>query len=154
MTKTANTHVSSASASRLETIRSVALHMFVNEGYQAVSMRQLADHAGLQAGSLYHYIESKQCLLFAFIEEHEYQLLHCLSKTALARFDPRSALGHYIGAYLRSLATAPVAHTVHARELLPGTLSKGENRWIAHQTGAAFKRHYCVGHGWQTLPGR
>ena len=116
MTKTANTHVSSASASRLETIRSVALHMFVNEGYQAVSMRQLAEHAGLQAGSLYHYIESKQCLLFAFIEEHEYQLLHCLSKTALARFDPRSALGHYIGAYLRFALPRRQWHILSTRE--------------------------------------
>jgi hypothetical protein len=49
MTKTANTHVSNASATRLEAIRSVALRMFVNEGDQAVSLRQLAEHAGLQA---------------------------------------------------------------------------------------------------------
>ena len=116
MTKTANTHVSNASASRLEAIRSVALRMFVNEGYQGVSMRQLAEHAGLQAGSLYQYIESKQCLLFEFIEEHEYHLLHCLSKTPLPRFDPRSSLGHYLGAYLRFALPRRQWHILSTRE--------------------------------------
>ena len=116
MTKIATTHVSNASASRLEAIRSVALRMFVNEGYQAVSLRQLAEHAGLQAGSLYHYIESKQCLLFEFIEEHEYHLLHCVSKTPLARFDPRSALGHYLGAYLRFALPRRQWHILSTRE--------------------------------------
>lgn len=90
-----------APGSKVTAIRNVALHMFVNEGYQAVSLRHLAEQLGMQAGSLYHYIESKQCLLFEFIEEHEYHLLHAVTKAPLARFDPRSALGNYVGAYLR-----------------------------------------------------
>jgi len=116
MTKTTNTPVSTAPASRLEAIRSVALRMFVNEGFQAVSLRQLAEHSGLQAGSLYHYIESKQCLLFEFIEEHEYHLLHCLGKPPLARFDSRSALGHYLGVYLRFALPRRQRHLLSTRE--------------------------------------
>ena len=116
MTKTTTGRVSHAEASRLETIRSVALRMFVHEGYQAASLRQLAEQAGLQAGSLYHYIESKQCLLFDFIEEHQYRLLHCVSKPALARFEPRSALAHYLGAYLRCALPRRESHLLSMRE--------------------------------------
>ena len=116
MKKTTSTDVNNTSASRLEAIRSVALRMFVNEGYQAVSLRQLAVHAGMQAGSLYHYFESKQCLLFELIEEHEYHLLHCVSKTPLARFDPRSALGHYLDAYLRFALPRRQWHLLSTRE--------------------------------------
>lgn len=116
MTKTTSTPVTHAAVSRLEAIRSVALRLFVNEGYQAVSLRQLAEQAGLQAGSLYHYIDSKQCLLFDFIEEHEYWLLNCVSKPAHARCDPRSALGHYLGAYLRFSLPRREWHLLSVRE--------------------------------------
>jgi len=64
MTKTTSTPFMHAAVSRLEAIRSVALRLFVTEGYRSVSLRQLAEQAGIQAGSLYHHIESKQCLLF------------------------------------------------------------------------------------------
>lgn len=90
--------------------------MFVNEGYQSVSLRQLAEQAGLQAGSLYHYIESKHSLLFDFIQEHEYRLLHCVSKLPLARFDPKPALEHYLGAYLRFALPWRQWHILSRRE--------------------------------------
>lgn len=116
MIKTSVTPVTPVSASRLEAIRGVALRLFVDEGYQAVSLRHLAEQAGLQAGSLYHYIDSKQSLLFDFIEEHEYRLLHCVSKPPLARFDPRDALAHYLGAYLRFALPRREWHLLSRRE--------------------------------------
>jgi AcrR family transcriptional regulator len=116
MTKTTSTDVSKPSASKLNAIRSVALRIFVNEGYHAVSMRQLAMQAGVQAGSLYHYFESKGCLLFELIEEHEYYLLHSISKTPFARVDPRSALGHYLGAYLQFALSRRQWHILSTRE--------------------------------------
>ncbi|WP_082930306.1 TetR/AcrR family transcriptional regulator [Pseudomonas silesiensis] len=113
-----------------------------------MSLRQLAEHSELQAGSLYHYIESKQCLLFELIEEHEYYLLHCLGKPPLARFDPRSALGHYLGAYLRFALPWRAGHTGGRSA---GTAWRGYSAGIAHQVcatdGAAItacRRESCV----------
>lgn len=45
-----------------------ACHLFATHGYQAIGLRDLAKHLGMQAGSLYHHIESKQSLLFELIE--------------------------------------------------------------------------------------
>lgn len=45
-----------------------ATELFAVHGYPAISLRDLARHTGLAAGSLYHHIESKQALLFELIE--------------------------------------------------------------------------------------
>ncbi|MCS5516724.1 TetR/AcrR family transcriptional regulator [Pseudomonas qingdaonensis] len=45
-----------------------ATELFATRGYQAIGLRDLASHLGLRAGSLYHHIENKQCLLFELIE--------------------------------------------------------------------------------------
>lgn len=104
------------SASKVDVIRGAALRMFVDEGYQSVSLRQLAEEVGMQAGSLYNHIESKQCLLFEFIEEHEFRLLHAVTKTRFSKCDLRSALGQYVGAYLRFALNRRDWHILSARE--------------------------------------
>lgn len=45
-----------------------ATELFATRGFQAIGLRDLAGYVGLHAGSLYHHIESKQCLLFELIE--------------------------------------------------------------------------------------
>jgi AcrR family transcriptional regulator len=51
-------------------IHAKALELIVRHGYEALTMRQLADAAGVQAGALYHYYPAKQALLVALIEAH------------------------------------------------------------------------------------
>lgn len=58
-----------AIANTEERIRQTALDLFVLNGYQSTSLRDLAAHLGMQAGSLYNHIESKQSLLFDLMEE-------------------------------------------------------------------------------------
>ena len=51
-------------------IHAKALELIVRHGFEALTMRQLADAVGLQAGALYHYYPSKQALLSALIAAH------------------------------------------------------------------------------------
>jgi AcrR family transcriptional regulator len=55
--------------------RQTALKLFALHGFRQISMRDLALHIGLKPGSIYYYIESKEQLLFEFIEE-VYDLLN------------------------------------------------------------------------------
>lgn len=64
-----------AATSRLEQIRGKALELFAERGFAQVSMRELALHIGITAGSLYHHFVSKEQLLFELIEEF-YEDLH------------------------------------------------------------------------------
>ncbi|MCY1390920.1 division inhibitor protein [compost metagenome] len=69
----------SAHCSRYEESRDKALELFALKGFGQVSMRELAAHLGLTAGSLYHHFPSKQHLLFDLIEELHEELLATLA---------------------------------------------------------------------------
>jgi AcrR family transcriptional regulator len=46
-----------------------AIRLFHEKGYHATSMQDMADAVGLQKGSLYHYISSKEDLLVVIIHD-------------------------------------------------------------------------------------
>ena len=52
-----------------------ALELFALQGYDATSARQLAACVGIEAGSLYNHISSKQDLLFQLIQKATYDLI-------------------------------------------------------------------------------
>ena len=52
-----------------------AARLFAQKGYAAVSMREIAQAVGVQAGALYTYTPDKQSLLFALLERHMTELL-------------------------------------------------------------------------------
>lgn len=59
----------------MEAICRVGLRLIYKHGYEAMSLRQLASEVGIQAGSLYNHITTKQELLFDLIKTHMDDLL-------------------------------------------------------------------------------
>ncbi len=49
---------------REEQLRRTAVRLFREHGYDGTSMQDLAEALGMHRGSLYHYIDSKEDLLF------------------------------------------------------------------------------------------
>lgn len=70
--------------SRAMLVREKAVELFAAEGFGQVSMRDLASHAGIQAGSIYHHFESKESLLFE-IGETLYETLWFNAQMQLRR---------------------------------------------------------------------
>ncbi|UVK85438.1 TetR/AcrR family transcriptional regulator [Pseudomonas sichuanensis] len=70
--------------------RDRAMALFAEKGFGQVSMRELAAHVGLTAGSLYHHFPSKQDLLYDLIEElyEELQATLDQGRKALAKGKP------------------------------------------------------------------
>ncbi|GBQ24526.1 TetR family transcriptional regulator [Gluconacetobacter sacchari DSM 12717] len=62
-----NSDETAAQAERRQEILEVAAQLFAERGYKATSIRQIADAAGMMAGSLYYHIQSKESL---FVEIH------------------------------------------------------------------------------------
>lgn len=48
-------------------INDAAIELFYRQGYNATSLRQIADSVGLQVGSLYNHIRSKEELLYSIM---------------------------------------------------------------------------------------
>ena len=49
--------------------RRTALRLFTEQGYEATSLRQIADELGVNKASLYYYFDSKEAILHSLFEE-------------------------------------------------------------------------------------
>lgn len=63
-------------------LRDAATVLFAQNGYAAVSMRQIAREVGVQAGALYLYTADKQTLLFDLLDRHMQDLLQAWKEHA------------------------------------------------------------------------
>ena len=55
-------------------IEDAAIHLFLEQGYHATSMRQIADHAQLALGGIYNHFSSKDEIFEAIIlDQHPYK---------------------------------------------------------------------------------
>jgi len=108
-----------AAPSRIELIRGKALELFAEHGFARVSMRELALHSGITAGSLYHHFVSKEQLLFELIEEF-YDDLHEMFAQSET------------GTPMQRLQALVQAHiTLHERRCLHFLMSEQEFRCLA-----------------------
>ena len=107
--------------SRLEQIRGQALELFAERGFAEVSMRELALHLGIGAGSVYHHFASKEQLLFELIEELYEDLLDAAVLT-----DKGTAQGR-----LQALLQSHIA--LHERRGLHFLLAEREYRCLTPQ---------------------
>ena len=116
-------HARRAVRPREQQLRRTAVRLFREHGYDGTSMQDLAEALGMHRGSLYHYIDSKEDLLFEIVE------------SAMARFHDEvrpiledqgpagDRLRRAVGAHLRIAADEPDELTllqVEVKALAPG----------------------------------
>ena len=68
------------------------LELIYEHGYEAVTLRQLAQAVGIQSGSLYNHIRSKQELLVTLVIRHLGHLLESADEALSGISDPAEAL--------------------------------------------------------------
>jgi AcrR family transcriptional regulator len=99
-----------------EEIFSEAVRIFKQKGYHATSMRNIADAVGLQKGSLYHYISSKEELLFKIFERGTGALTRRLEEIIASADSPTEKLHRAIEAHLIQLCDQLDIFTVYLTE--------------------------------------
>lgn len=70
--------VGSSGPKTLQAIYEAGLQLIYRHGYEAMSLRDLAAAVGIQQGSLYNHIDTKQSLLFNLVRNHLEQLIQSL----------------------------------------------------------------------------
>lgn len=80
----------------MEAIRKAGLRLIFEHGYEAMSLRQLAAEVGIQAGSLYNHISTKQELLFDLIQDHVNELLRQLDRALDGKQEPAERLRAFV----------------------------------------------------------
>ncbi|WP_299674374.1 TetR/AcrR family transcriptional regulator [uncultured Roseobacter sp.] len=75
-------------------VRAAALKLFAQQGFAAVSMREIAREVGVQVGALYNYTTDKQSLLYDLMQSHLEALLDAFEDDPAA--DPQARLQHFV----------------------------------------------------------
>jgi AcrR family transcriptional regulator len=91
----------SVGAETEKAIRKAAIALIAKHGFEAMTLRDLAEHVGLQPGSIYRYIATKDDLLADIMEEHMEALLAAWHKAADASADPRTRLENFVDFHIR-----------------------------------------------------
>jgi AcrR family transcriptional regulator len=100
----------STGAETAEKLRNVALELFAQSGYAAVSMRAIAAATGVQAGAIYNHFPTKQDLLNELLQVHMETLLSSWEEAEEPGLLPPLALEA-----LSSGSTSAITLTGHAR---------------------------------------
>jgi AcrR family transcriptional regulator len=90
----------SSGARTYEAIRAAGLALIRRHGYEGMSLRQLAAEVGLQQGSLYNHISTKQDLLMELLRGHMQDLLTALDEALAGIDDPLARLRAFIAFHL------------------------------------------------------
>ncbi len=80
----------------LEAIRKASVRLIFEHGYAAMSLRQLAAEVGIQSGSLYNHISTKQQLLFDLVQDHINALLRQLDLALEDKERPEEKLRAFV----------------------------------------------------------
>lgn len=117
-------------AVRQREIVDIAARLFAERGYHATSINDLAQAAGLQRGGLYHYIGSKENVLFAIHERFIEPLLHQARAIEARDEAPEQALRSLAHALMHDIAEYRDQVTVFLHEWRTVTASDDDERVI------------------------
>ena len=106
-----------ATAAREDQVRAAALRLFREKGYHATSMRDIANAVGINKGSLYSYIRSKEDLLIPVFERAMGVLLEQMEHISDdASLSPTERLRRAIHAHVTAVADNLDVLTVYLSE--------------------------------------
>ncbi len=78
-------------------VLAAAVKVFAERGYSAATVQDVADELGILKGSLYHYIDTKEDLLFELVAEVHTEVLQILREVeAETELDPLQRLEVYV----------------------------------------------------------
>ncbi|MGC4025182.1 MAG: TetR/AcrR family transcriptional regulator [Mesorhizobium sp.] len=108
-------------------VREAALSLIARYGYEAVSMRRLAEEVGVQAAALYRYYATKEDLLYSLLTEHMQKLAEAWEVERPNDADPREQLTafveHHIGFHVARRHSTHVSN-MELRSLAPEKLTQ------------------------------
>ncbi|MET0931023.1 MAG: TetR/AcrR family transcriptional regulator [Aeromicrobium sp.] len=95
----------------------VAADMFHRRGYDATTLQGIADELGLLKGSVYHYIDSKDDLLWVVILREHNSMMSLVAECRAAEGTARDRLTMLVRGYSRSLREDRLFVSVYLRDV-------------------------------------
>ncbi|WP_020520754.1 TetR/AcrR family transcriptional regulator [Catelliglobosispora koreensis] len=112
-------------------VLAAAEELFAEQGYDATSVQQVVDRAGVTKGAMYHYFSSKEDLLFDLYHELFVEQLAGLDRIVAQQTDPVTTIREIIDDLVITTAARTRAVTIFGRE---GSRFLGKERFLTLQT--------------------
>jgi len=90
----------------------LAAELFAEKGFQATTVREIADEAGILSGSLYHHFDSKESIVDEVLSGYLDELLSAYRATMERGGSPREVLSELVITAFGTLETHRAAITV------------------------------------------
>lgn len=103
--------------SRWNDIVEAAAEAFRTKGFAATSLEDIASAVGIWKGSLYHYIDTKEDLLFAVVREPAQEILVGLRDLSQMDLPPTEKIRRATRSHLKVLETNFVYASVYLQEI-------------------------------------
>lgn len=94
----------------------VAAELFATQGYAETTMRDIADKAGILAGSIYHHFSSKEAMLDEILRDFLTRLYEQFSAIEQEDDNPREALSKLVRVSFSWIHDSPHAVAVYQNE--------------------------------------
>lgn len=101
---------------RREEMLAAAVALFSRKGYHATTVRDIADEVGMQSGSLYAHIASKEDLLDEIVRQAADRFMAAITPIADGPGPAGERLKLAMAAHIRVVAASPEAATVFLHE--------------------------------------
>lgn len=105
-----------AQFNRMGLIIDAAATRFRDQGYAATKLSEIAEDVGILKGSLYHYIDTKEDLLFAIIDRNHERIINGNYLWRDLRDDPMAALESFVREHIRNYLANRVDSEVYIRD--------------------------------------
>jgi len=112
-------------------VLAAAAKLFYTKGYEATSVQDLADALGILKGSVYHYIRTKEDLLFAVVEDAHAASIANVDKLRSLEGDAPTKIAAFVGAHLELLIRERIKLGVYLHDFR--SLSSAHRRTVSAQ---------------------
>ncbi|RYX92211.1 MAG: TetR/AcrR family transcriptional regulator [Comamonadaceae bacterium] len=116
-------------------IKEVAVRLISRYGFESMTLRQLAEAAGLQSGSIYRYYSSKQDLLASLLVEHMQGLLQEWEAVMPCTEDPLTLLEAFCDFHVK-------AHTERQHDVFIGNMELRSLEPAHFETVVGLRKRY------------
>ncbi|MEU8661039.1 TetR/AcrR family transcriptional regulator [Actinoplanes philippinensis] len=135
-------------AATRQAIADAALRLFLEHGYDRVSLREIADAADVSTTTLFKHFSGKEALVFDREQDNEAQLIAAVRGRAAGQDVVGALRDHLLDAYLPVARHPQMAEFVALVDATPALRSYAERMWTRHtdSLGAAIAEECGADH--------
>ncbi|MGY5129167.1 TetR/AcrR family transcriptional regulator [Streptomyces nigrescens] len=124
-------------AATRQALADAALQLFLERGYDQVSIKDIAEAADVSTTTLFKHFPGKEALVFDADSDHEAALVAAVRERPDGRSLPAALRDHILRSHIETLADPAFARFRELITSTPALRDYGHRMWMRHETALA-----------------